>query len=69
MSMASVFKVKGMSCNHCAQSVTRALSSLEGVRSVEVDLREGEVRFDNEAHLPFEKVKEAIERAGYEVAS
>ncbi len=67
--MASIFKVKGMSCNHCAQSVTRALNSLAGVQNVEVDLREGEVRFDNEGHLPSEKVREAIERAGYEVVS
>ena len=67
--MASVFKVKGMSCNHCVQSVTWALNRLEGVQNAEVDFREGEVRFDNEGHLPSEKVQEDIERAGYEVVS
>jgi cytochrome b subunit of formate dehydrogenase/copper chaperone CopZ len=69
MSMVSVVKVKGMRCNHCVQSVTRALNILEGLQNVEVDLIQGKVRFDNPGHLPPEKVKETIEKAGYEVVS
>ena len=30
--------VTGMSCNHCVNSVTRALSEIAGVENVEVDL-------------------------------
>ena len=33
--------ITGMSCNHCANSVTRALSETSGVKEVEVDLAAG----------------------------
>ena len=43
--MASVLKVKGMSCQHCVMSVTKALGKLEGIQNVKVDLPKGEVQF------------------------
>ena len=36
-------KVKGMSCQHCAKAVNKALSEIEGVADVKVDLSKGEV--------------------------
>ena len=30
--------VKGMSCNHCKQAVTKALEAIPGVSDVSVDL-------------------------------
>ena len=45
--MASILKVKGMSCQHCVMSVTKALNRLEGIKNVQVDLARGEVQFDN----------------------
>ena len=65
--MASVLKVKGMSCNHCVMSVTKALSRLEGIQNVKVDLQKGEVSFDNTKVLGLESVERAITEAGYEV--
>jgi copper chaperone len=41
--MASILKVKGMSCQHCVMSVTKALGQLEGIKNVQVDLAKGEV--------------------------
>ena len=35
------YQVKGMTCNHCKASVEKALSSVEGVEKVEVDLAKG----------------------------
>ena len=34
----SEIKIKGMSCNHCVASIQKALSALEGVKSVDVSL-------------------------------
>jgi len=66
--MSSVLKVKGMSCQHCVLSVTKALSQLEGIKNVQVDLAKGEVRFDNTKNTASERIQKAITDAGYEVA-
>jgi formate dehydrogenase gamma subunit len=65
--MATTLKVKGMSCQHCVMSVTKALGQLEGIKNVQVDLVKGEVRFDNTREVAFSRIAKAIEDAGYEV--
>ncbi len=65
--MASVLKVKGMSCQQCVMSVTKALSKLDGIQNVKVDLPKGEVSFDNTKALTPDKVEKTIEDAGYQV--
>jgi len=65
--MPSTIKVKGMSCQHCVMSVTKALNQLEGIRNVEVDLAKGEVRFDNMKEVASDRIEKAIQEAGYEV--
>jgi len=67
--MVSILKVKGMSCQHCVMSVTKALSQLEGIKNVQVDLAKGEVRFDNIKEVASEQIAKAIEDAGYEAVS
>ena len=67
--MASILKVKGMSCQHCVISVTKALGQLEGIKNVQVDLQKEEVRFDNTKALALNRIEKAIEEAGYEVIS
>ncbi len=67
--MATILKVKGMSCQHCVMSVTKALNQLEGIQNVQVDLQEEEVRFDNTKALALNRIEKAIEEAGYEVIS
>ena len=65
--MATTLKVKGMSCQHCVMSVTKALGQLEGIKNVQVDLAKGEVRFDNTRGIASDKIAKAITNAGYEV--
>jgi copper ion binding protein len=65
--MASALKVKGMSCQHCVMSVTKALNQLDGVKNVQVDLAKGEVRFDNTKSIASDQIQKAITDAGYEV--
>jgi copper ion binding protein len=65
--MATTLKVKGMSCQHCVMSVTKALGQLEGIKNVQVDLAKGEVRFDNTKEVASNRIEKAIQDAGYEV--
>jgi copper ion binding protein len=65
--MATVLKVKGMSCQHCVMSVTKALGQLEGVKNVQVDLAKGEVQFDNTKEVASNQIERVIADAGYEI--
>jgi copper ion binding protein len=67
--MPSTIKVKGMSCQHCVMSVTKALNQLDGIKNVQIDLTKGEVRFDNMKEVASNRIAKAIEEAGYEVIS
>jgi len=67
--MASILKVKGMSCQHCVMSVTEALNQLDGIQNIQVDLQKGEVRFDNTKAVASDRIEKTIEEAGYQVVS
>ena len=67
--MAAILKVKGMSCQHCVMSVTKALNQLGGIQNIQVDLTKGEVRFDNTKAVLMDQIKKAIEKEGYEVVN
>ena len=59
-------KVEGMDCEGCVKSVTRMLSGVPGVQSVDVSLEQNlaRVTYDPAKSGPAE-FKRAIERAGY----
>jgi copper chaperone len=67
--MASVLKVKGMSCQHCVMSVKKALGQMDGIQNVEVDLQKGEVHFENTKALAYQRIEKAIKDAGFEVVA
>jgi copper chaperone CopZ len=56
-----------MSCGHCKAAVTKAVETVDGVENVTVDLATGRVTYSS-AKDSDSKVKENIEKAGYEVA-
>ena len=58
-------KVNGMTCNHCAMAVTRALQELDPAAEVKVDLPAGKVQVRTKAAAG--DVAAAIVEAGYEV--
>lgn len=60
-------KVKGMSCQHCVKAVTKALSELEGVADVKVDLMAGEVSFEESNPVVDDVLREAVKKAGFEL--
>jgi copper chaperone len=58
--------IKGMSCMHCVQSVTKALSGVDGVAEVHVSLDKGEATFEETKAVDPQAVKDAIDRIGFE---
>ncbi|MDQ0902187.1 MULTISPECIES: copper ion binding protein [unclassified Paenibacillus] len=61
-----ILKVEGMSCNHCVNSVEKAMKELGAEGKVNLANKEVEVQFD-ESKLSVEAIKEAIEEQGYDV--
>jgi copper chaperone len=61
----TTIKVKGMSCQHCVGSVSKALEALAGISNVQIDLAKEEATFDGKVDI--ETVKEAITKIGFEV--
>jgi copper chaperone len=58
-------RIRGMSCQHCVMSVTKALTDLPGVKNVRVDLVKGEATFEKGQDLAPDQIRKAIEGAGY----
>ncbi|HEY8450032.1 MAG TPA: copper ion binding protein [Bacillota bacterium] len=67
MAVTRVYDVRGMSCDHCKAAVTEAAKSVEGVKDVVVDLKEGKVSVTFAHSVKDDEIKRAIEEAGYEV--
>ena len=65
--MATV-KINGMKCGHCVGAVTKALSDVDGISNVNVDLDKGEANYDETAPVPLEIIKEVINAIGFEAA-
>lgn len=59
--------VDGMSCGHCVNHVKEALSELNGVTSVDVNLAAKTAVIEASADVKDEDIKFAIDDAGYEV--
>jgi copper chaperone len=65
--MKEILNVKGMSCNHCVNTIETSVGELTGVSAVKVDLGNNAVavEFDNVATL--DQVKETIEDQGFDL--
>ena len=62
----TLLDVEGMTCSSCVRHVEAALREVEGVRSVEVRLREGNVLVRHDAgSAPPEALVAALGEAGY----
>ncbi len=61
-------KISGMRCGHCQESVTKALSEIQGVSNVNVDLDNGEATYTSTDEVSLEIVKDAIAKIGFEAS-
>jgi copper chaperone CopZ len=62
----TTYNVTGMTCGHCAAAVSREVSSVAGVESVEVSVESGTVIVRGE-QVSDEEVRAAVDEAGYAV--
>ena len=67
MSSTETYAVVGMTCDHCARSVSAEVGALPGVTVVRVDLESGHVTVTSEG-LDTSQVRGAVEEAGYQLA-
>ncbi len=65
MSETATYTVPGMTCGHCEASVKEELSALQGVESVDVDLKTKLVTVTGSS-LDDASLRAAIDEAGYE---
>lgn len=66
----TVLHVEGMSCEHCVKAVTKAVTALDGVSGVQVDLQGKTVTVEHDPEAAtLAQMKEAIEDQGYDVVA
>lgn len=65
----SVYTVKGMTCSGCMNKVIAAASEVEGVEDVDVDISTGQLTVSGREPVDGERVRQAIQAIGYEVAN
>ena len=62
--MARTFSVLGMSCDGCANSVTKAIQAAQPDATVEVDLETKEITVEGADDNDL--IRKAVEKAGFE---
>ena len=65
--MTKKILIEGMSCGHCVKHVKEALSELNGVTSVDVNLATKTAVVEASVEVKDEDIKFAIDDAGYDV--
>jgi copper chaperone CopZ len=63
-----LYTVTGMTCDHCALSVSEEVADAAGVERADVDLASGRLEVTGDG-FDDETIAAAVEAAGYEVAS
>jgi len=60
-------EINGMTCDHCAQRVEKALRAVKGVSAVRVERESGKaiVTFDSAAATP-DALEAAVRKSGYQ---
>jgi copper chaperone len=66
--MTLIYRVDGMSCEHCVVAVTGELGDVAGVQGVDVDLKTKLVRVSG-AGIDDSAVVAAIDEAGYDAVA
>lgn len=66
---SSTYTVLGMTCAHCAMSVTEEITEIPGVEDVDVEIETGRVTVTSQTHLDPSAVRGAVADAGYQLAA
>lgn len=62
--MKQTFKINGMSCGSCKQSVEKSLQGVAGVTSVQVSLNPPEAIIEKADSVTLDQLKAALSKAG-----
>lgn len=62
---STTFAVRGMTCAHCQHRVTERIGAVDGVASVDVDLRSGTVTVTAAQPVDRADIAAAVDEAGY----
>ena len=65
--MKKIVSIEGMSCEHCAARVEKAISAVENVEKVDVKLKKKCAVVHSKAAVSDDEIKKAVEEAGYTV--
>lgn len=68
MAETMIYKVPGMTCDHCTRAVSSELRAVHGVTAVDIDLGTKVVKVSGSG-LSDEELRAAIQEAGYEVGT
>ncbi|SHE67297.1 Cu+-exporting ATPase [Marinitoga hydrogenitolerans DSM 16785] len=63
------FRVVGMTCATCARTVEKALKNVEGIKFSAVNLATETAFIVSEDEISFEKLKEAVQKVGYDIST
>jgi len=60
--------VEGMTCEHCVETVTKAVNSLDGISQVSIDLDKKQVTVDfDDSRTDMDAISSKIIEVGFEV--
>jgi copper ion binding protein len=63
------YNVTGMTCEHCARAISAEVGAVAGVIAVAVDLTTGTVTVSSDQPVSVAEIRDAVEEAGYSLAS
>ena len=62
--MQTTYTVSGMTCGHCAMSVTEEVAEVTGVKDVNVNHETGAMIVESDERIPFDSIINAVAEAG-----
>lgn len=67
--MKKIINIEGMSCENCVKHVKESLENIKELDNVKVSLLRNAAKVESKEDVEDEKLKKAIEDAGYKVTS
>ncbi|MFK8266042.1 heavy metal translocating P-type ATPase [Capnocytophaga cynodegmi] len=65
--MKQTYYIKGMSCYGCIGTVEKALSNLDTIHSVKIDLDSQQAQIESDEEIPFSLLEKALEKTNYSI--
>lgn len=59
------FKIQGMACAHCAQTIQDLLSNLNEIEDIEISIADKTVQLTSTAPLSLDQLNQALDNSSY----